>query len=125
MKDFKGEYILLHFWNTWCPPCKNNLIRLDKAYEGLSKYMKVFAVVRGEKPEAIRNFLAENKISIPAFLDVDGRLSKSFNIKYIPSDRLINREGKVIVQNTGGLDWAQVLANIERDGGIREDKTTN
>jgi peroxiredoxin len=120
LKDFRGKYVLLHFWNTWCTHCWDEISQLDQVYDRLSKYMKVLPVVGCEKPEAVRSFLEENGIRLPVFLDEARALSKSFNIQDVPSDRVINPEGKIVVVNTGRLDWLKVLGNIEKEGGIIE-----
>jgi thiol-disulfide isomerase/thioredoxin len=129
----KGKYVLLDFWASWCIPCRELTPRLKKMYEKYhSKGLEVIAVSCDSKYEAwvdaIRTDSIESFVNILSFTDSDmdflkthdivgdasfeGELRKYFNLKPIPVEILINKEG-VIIGRYGATE-KQALSMLEK-----------
>jgi len=102
---FRGRYVLLNLWATWCGPCVNelpSLARLAKFTPGL----KVLAVDWREKPQAVDAFLkSHNAGSLPTLVDDSGALMRGLGAYGLPMTVLIDPQGKIIARAAGPADW--------------------
>ncbi len=105
--SLKGKIVLLNFWATWCPPCKEEIPHI----ESLSKTMKgkafeVFAVSLGEDAETVRRFVAEQKMTFPVYLDPKNSLAKTYASQGIPTTYILDKEGRFIAGMVGSYNYA-------------------
>jgi thiol-disulfide isomerase/thioredoxin len=103
----KGNIVLLNFWATWCPPCKAEIPTI----EALSKAMKgkkfeVMAVNLGDSSPAVKNFVTENKLGFPIYLDPQNSLSRTYASRGIPTTYILDKSGQFIAGVVGGLDYS-------------------
>jgi thiol-disulfide isomerase/thioredoxin len=98
--DWAGKVVLVDFWATWCPPCREELPRVAKLYEQYhAKGLEVIGVsCDSRKPDLVK-FLAEHKeMPWPELFGPVGplgwhSLTQKFNIQGIPTMYLIDRNG--------------------------------
>ena len=69
------------------------------------KDLVVFAVNIAETADQVKGFLVKHRLSFPALLDSDSRVSNLYGIRGTPTRFLISREGKVIAGSIGPRDW--------------------
>ena len=103
----KGNVVLLNFWATWCPPCREEI----PSIEALSKAMKgqkfeVFAVDVGENAATVNAFVSEQKITYPVYIDPKNILSRTYASQGIPTTYLLDKEGRFIAGMVGGYDYS-------------------
>ena len=103
----KGNVVLLNFWATWCPPCREEI----PAIEALSKAMKgqkfeVFAVDVGEDAATVKAFVSEQKITYPVYLDPKNILSRTYASQGIPTTYLLDKDGRFIAGMVGGYNYS-------------------
>ena len=103
----KGTIVLLNFWATWCPPCREEI----PAIEALSKAMKgqkfqVFAVDVGEDQATVKSFVSEQKITYPVYLDPKNILSRVYASQGIPTTYLLDKDGRFIAGMVGGYNYS-------------------
>jgi len=104
--------ILVHFWATWCPTCKfesPNVDTISKEYEVIT-----IAVQSGSKVN-IQKYLNEHELTFNVVNDVDGALSKKFNIQVFPTTLIYDKEknlkfSEVGYTTTAGLYSRMVLS---------------
>jgi len=105
--------VVLDFWATWCPPCRQALpilAEVTKNYE--SKGVKFFAVDLREEPGKIEAFLKSEGLLINVALDKDGAVAKSYQVEGIPQSVIIGTDGVVKVVHVGfGTDLKTRLAS--------------
>ncbi|MEO6032059.1 MAG: TlpA disulfide reductase family protein [Burkholderiaceae bacterium] len=102
----RGQVLLLNFWATWCPPCRDEMPSLEllaTRYENAG--FGVLAVNYREPPETIRRFLEVLPFSLPILLDRDGRAAAAWTPRVFPTSVLIDRGGRPRVSVLGGFDW--------------------
>ncbi len=108
LKDFKGKYIFLNFWATWCGPCIDEMPSMERLYQKF-KTRKNFAMlaVSIDKggAEVVEKFKAENKFTFTVLLDRDSEVAGAYGVMGIPSTYLIDTQGFVINRAVGARAW--------------------
>ena len=115
LSDFKGRFVLLHFWATWCPGCVFEIASLLKfAASEKPKNLSVVAVSLDTEKKKISKFLDHiyNKKQLPvkALLDADGAVSHSYGTFKLPASFLIDPNGNLRAHFIGARDWTSTSA---------------
>lgn len=106
LTKFYGKYTLIDFWANWCTPCRAENPNLINQYNKYSNKGLVILSVSIDKV-ADKNLWLEaiNKDGIglwPNFIDADENAKQQLNIRFIPTNYLIDRSGKIIARNLMG-----------------------
>ncbi len=102
LSALKGSVVVLDFWATWCPPCRQSLPHLDELNEKMKdKGVKVFAVNSQEEGDTVRKFVKDTKLTTTVLLDEKGITSEPYNLQAIPQTVVIGKDGKVVKVFTG------------------------
>jgi thiol-disulfide isomerase/thioredoxin len=106
LADLKGKPIVLHFWATWCEPCKKELPFYDKFIASNSDITHVALTPDGTTKDKIKAFFVQNDLkNIPVMTDDSGIISKFFDVKAFPTTLFINKEGILVGRVIGIVDW--------------------
>lgn len=111
LADYRGKWLLLDFWGTWCAPCREDLPHLNKLAaeisEGKHPQNAILAVSCHEPLETARDFIAANKYVFPA-AHADTEIEKSYKIRGYPTKVLVSPDGKMLDLQFG-TDYAAIL----------------
>lgn len=101
LKDFKGKVVLVNFWATWCPPCKEELPLFEKVYQKYKDKGFVILAINTD-PENLQDFLKKSniKMAFPILIGED-RLLELYPVRGLPTSFLIDREGKIVKVRLG------------------------
>jgi thiol-disulfide isomerase/thioredoxin len=98
--------VLLNFWATWCPPCREEIPSLEALYQRFRDAGLGFVAVDiQEHQDTVAAFVKEFGMSFPVALDARGEVSMRYGIQSIPTTLLIDGDGNVIASAIGGRDW--------------------
>ena len=114
--DLKGKVVFLNFWASWCGPCREEMPSMEALYGRFKgRGFEILAVNCQEKEDTVLAFMANNGLSFPAALDLDGRVSGFYGIQAIPATFLIDRSGNIVLRLVGSIDWntSEIHAVIE------------
>ena len=108
LSDLKGKVVLLNFWATWCPPCREeipSMIKLNKAMTGKPFQMVAVSIDEGGKP-AIESFFQTSGFSgLPVYTDPDNRAAGTYGITGVPETFVISKNGIIVKKVIGPLAW--------------------
>ena len=109
LSDWRGKYLLVNFWATWCAPCRKELSSLDQLQKALGgEKFDVLTIATGPNPlPAIDKLFAdENITALPKLRDPDQSLARTLAVFGLPSSILIGPDGHEIARLVGDADWA-------------------
>lgn len=103
---FKGRYVLLNLWATWCAPCVAELPALARL-QAHAPGLRVLAVNMDRAGVDAGAFLKSHQAgTLRAWRDADMAMMRSFTAYGLPMTVLIDPEGKVIARAEGPAEWA-------------------
>jgi len=107
LTDFRGNVVLLNFFATWCPPCREEMPTIQALFE---TYKNQGVVVLGVASDAegkkiVEPFVKEYKLTFPVALDSDSRVSQQYLVRSIPTIYLFDRHGRIAARIMSAGDW--------------------
>ena len=116
-----GRVRLVHFFATWCEPCRPELasldaLRADRAGAGLD----ILAISVAEPEIRLRRYFTDNPTRLTILLDRDRAASRAWRIEALPSSIVVDREGRLRLAVRGDLDWARPDVRAALDAVLAE-----
>lgn len=104
--DYKGRVVLLNFWASWCPPCRDEFPSLERLQKKLgSKDFTVLAISVSDSADAVTRFLGGRPPVFDILMDDDGKVSSAFRARGVPVTYLLDRQGRLLAGKTGPQHW--------------------
>lgn len=107
LADHAGRAVLLHFWATWCAPCRRELPALEALRAALEpEGLSVLAVsVDGGSGEAVARFAAGRAPGLDVLLDPREEVARRYAVGAYPTSVVIDRQGRVVHRAAGAFAW--------------------
>ena len=108
LSDFRGKFVLLNIWATWCIPCRKEMPTLDRLQSTLGGNgfeVVAMSIDRGGL-DVVRKFYGEIGVShLATYIDASGRTFRDLAIVGLPTTLLIHRAGREIGRHVGPAEW--------------------
>lgn len=109
LADYKGKNVVLNFWTTWCPPCKEEMPHLQKYYDKYKdkqnvEVLGVNLTFADDSEKKVKQFVENYNLDFPILLTNDEKVEALYRIATIPSTFFLDTEGRINQKIVGQLD---------------------
>jgi thiol-disulfide isomerase/thioredoxin len=112
LSQFRGTYLLVNFWASWCGPCRAEAPDLQALANAHSSRLAIIGVNQQETARDVLEFTNQFSLTYPVVLDVTGEVSEGYHVgRGLPVSFLVSPEGVVLNVYIGRLTEAR-LAEI-------------
>jgi thiol-disulfide isomerase/thioredoxin len=114
ISELKGRPVVINFWASWCPPCRQEMPLLTAAYLAhRDTGLEVVAINLTDQEAAkdIRKFVTEFQMPFPVALDAKGKTWKRYGLLALPTTVFVGSDGTVRLVNSGPINGA----TLDRD----------
>lgn len=114
LSELRGNVVMVCFWATWCPPCRQELAHLQEGVIDVFAGEKfvVLPISRGEERKVVETFITDNGYKFGVGLDSDRAIYDLYASNYIPRTFIVDKQGKVVYRNAG---YDEVIAQEVND----------
>jgi thiol-disulfide isomerase/thioredoxin len=123
LSGYRGKFVLLNFWATWCGPCKEEMPSMEELSRSFGgQGLAVLAINQRENAALVSKFMKTHGLNFTTPLDTTGRVAGYYRVYGIPVSYVIDRSGQMIGMKSGPMDWAapaviDVFRKLTGDGG--------
>lgn len=116
LKSYRGKYVLLDFWASWCGPCRRempNVVELYKSYKG--KRFEVIGISLDKEETLWKKAVKEMKMTWPQGCDLkawSGETVRKYNVQAVPRTFLLDPQGRVVAIDLRGDALKEKLKEI-------------
>jgi thiol-disulfide isomerase/thioredoxin len=108
VSQFKGQWVLLNFWATWCAPCRDEMPSLEMLNRKMQKDKEPLHIVAASVDDdwkEVNRFFGETRPTFTVLWDQGKATSFTYGTRKFPETYLIDPEGRVAAKFTGPRDW--------------------
>lgn len=121
LSAFKGKPILLNFWATWCPYCREERPSLNSLYrEYKDRGLVIISVSTDRSPQKVRAYLERIPMNFIILMDNDSKAARLYGVYSLPTNFLIDREGIIKHKFMGLRNWMDSGSKKFIDGLLKE-----
>lgn len=102
----RDKIVLLNLWATWCGPCRYEIPELQSIHDKYAaRGFEVIGVSVDEgSADAVKEFIAERKMTYPQVLDPEGQLATLLQTSVLPTSVMLDRTGKIVWKKFGAIE---------------------
>ena len=120
LAETRGHWRFVHFWASWCGPCRREMPRIQQMITLLEDSDIEFLIINtAETEDEVFTFLGIVAPELVPLMDTDGLVTQAWQPRGLPATYLVDPEGLIQYQALGGREWEQpayldFLRNLER-----------
>jgi thiol-disulfide isomerase/thioredoxin len=123
LSDYKGKVVLIDFWASWCPPCREEMPELIKFYKAhKNDKFEIIAVNIDNDSKNMQSFLDKlfPKPEFPILADNEKQIPELFNIEAMPTTIFIDKQGNIRFRHDGFkstyiADFSEELSQLSKE----------
>jgi peroxiredoxin len=121
LAQLRGKVVLVHFFATWCEPCRAEMASLSEMqFRLINEPLAILRISVAEAAGAVRRFFADDSLRFAILLDRDRSVAKAWKIQMLPSTVVLDRALKPRLIAEGDVDWTRPEAMTAVTALLRE-----
>lgn len=106
LAEYKGKWVVLNFWATWCAPCRREMPSLERLQAAMPEVAVVPVATGRNAVEGIRRFFEEAGVTtLPILRDPQSELAHAMGVMGLPVTVILNPEGQEVARLIGDAEW--------------------
>jgi len=113
LSGYKGKWVLVNYWATWCPPCLEEIPDLIALHENKKNNLVVLGIALDYRsPKQVTEFAEGLLVTYPIVLGTPKTVNQIGPVQGLPTTYLFNPEGKMVAQQVGAITREAVESYI-------------
>ena len=116
LSDYRGEKVIVNFWATWCPPCRDEIPDFKELYE--KEDVEILALNMGEtkdKLEMVEEFVYDEfEMDFPVLKEESGDLMDEYNVFAFPTSYMLDEEGHIQYVRPGAMEYDEMKEQLDK-----------
>jgi thiol-disulfide isomerase/thioredoxin len=106
LANYKGKWVVLNFWATWCAPCRHEMPSLDRLQTAMPEIAVVPVATGRNAVTGIERFFEEAGVkALPILRDPKSDLARAMGVLGLPVTVILNPEGQEVARLIGDAEW--------------------
>lgn len=117
LSDYLGTPVVINFWATWCPPCKNEMPDFQRAYVKYGykiQFLMINVATDGDTVPVVKSFISKKGYTFPVFHDTDFDAADTYNVTEIPTTYFISADGYIVSYVVGSVSGDALNQEINK-----------
>jgi peroxiredoxin len=120
LSDHRGRVVLINFWATWCPPCREEMPSMERLYaRQRDRRFTLVAVSLDSNPALVVPYFKQSGLSFPVVLDPRMDLANSYGVRALPASFIVDPRGTLVAVALGPRAWDGPAAHALVEGVAR------
>jgi len=115
LSDYRGKWVLVNFWATWCPPCLEEIPELELFHDTHKDKDDLVLGINYENvsDKRLKSFVEDLFVSYPILKLSDSEPTPFGNLPGLPTSFLVSPEGEVVARQVGGITASAIERFID------------
>jgi len=114
--DHRGKVVLINFWATWCPPCRQEMPGIQQQFEEFEGDLVVLAIDNDEPDSIVREFQEDLGLTFDILLDPAGHVNIQYQIRSYPTSLFVDENGMIQIVHIGLMTEGQLSKYLSQMG---------
>ena len=117
LSDYLGTPVVINFWATWCPPCREEMPEFQRAYVRYGykiQFLMINVASGGDTVSVAENFVQKKGYTFPVFHDTDFDAADTYNVTGIPTTYFISADGYIVSYVVGSISGDALNQEINK-----------
>lgn len=113
LADYGDGYVIVNFFASWCPPCKEEAPLLNRLQRSLAGRGTIVGVTWNDTTERSSAFVERHGISFPVLRDVDGKFGQAYGITGLPETFVLDPQGRIVALKRSELTREWITTTLD------------